>query len=206
MDNSQLIRKENPKLTKHGPIGTKLGTFIIDDNLTTKHMHVALSVYPNFLIESITFGLNWMRENIKDLPDDNKYARLYGKFMNSLDTSNYTDNLNQNIIETAYALSVYLNNMHSQRSHQELLTNSLRDSQNIRDGNQKKHVGPSDLENITEKDVDFSRVILVMITPGKYQLFLKVRHDEHWDILPYDFIIEKIGSVPNLFYGGIKIN
>lgn len=206
----------NTRNKNHGPIGTKLGTFIVDDKLTIENSYVALQLYDKLLIDSITIGLKWIGKKLDENLLDNKYKRLYQKFTSLIETNGYTDELNQSIIEIAHDISSKINSVASKQLVNSA-TGSPRNNQKMFTGNQvsssikefkfkPNHLGPDDLNNITDKDIDFSRGLMVQSLPGKYDLFLYVRHNDHFDLLPYEYITEKIKRLPQLIYQGMKIN
>lgn len=217
----------NSTLKDHGPVGTKLGTFIIDDELTIENKYISLSLYNKSLIDSINKGLQWMEKKIYNDIQDVKYIKLYQKFKYLIGTYGYTNELNQSIIEASHDILSKLNIVKASifKSNTNMNDNSgkIIDGRNnnkvpntndkIKDVYEpkhstvkKNHLGPNDLNNITDADVDFSKGLMVQTLPGKYQLFLYVRHNDHWDILPYECICDKIKKIPNLIFNGVKIN
>jgi len=205
----------NSKIKTHGPIGTKLGTFIVDDNLTIENKYISLSSYNKLLIDSINMGLKWIETKVKDEMVDTKYVKYYNKFLNSIENYGYTNEVNQNIIEVAHDMLSKFNPVKilSQKPSHIIKTDNIKPDIDLKSHQPDKnstvknnHLGPQNLDNITDIDVDFSKGLMVQTMPGRYQLFLYVRHNDHWDILPYEHIAEKIKSIPNLLFNGIKIN
>ena len=191
------------KYGNHGAIGTKLGTFIINDNLVIVNKHVPIPVYSKYLSESINIGIKWLHKQIEDSTVESKYSLLLDKFISLIDQGNYTDDLNQNIIEVVCNLLNKLNKLK--------LPDSIRSSQEIKRSPEVKrerrvgHLGPQELSQINEKDVDFSRALMVQTSTGKYELFFYVRHNDHNDILPYEYIADKVKNIPQLMFNGYKI-
>src|SRR5437773_1416968 len=100
----------NPrKIIDPGAIGTKLGTFIIDDNVKVSHEHVSLHQYDKFLIDSINFGLKWLSKKSQEGKLDTRDLATIQKLQNDFKENNYTDNLNQRIIEVCYNIRSKLN-------------------------------------------------------------------------------------------------
>lgn len=229
----------------HGPVGTKLGTFIVDENLTIENNYVALPLYDKYLIDSITIGLAWIGKKIKENAVDAKYLRLYQKFCGLLQNVGYTDELNQSVIEVAHDLSSKINSVtvknplnvstglyNSPPSPSMTLGGppglpgphgphgpggnssprgppkiNHREALPVKDFKfRPNHLGPTDLDSITDKDIDFSRALMVHTISGKYELFIYVRHNDHWDLLPYEYISRKLDKIPGLIYNGMKIN
>jgi hypothetical protein len=176
-----------------GPIGTKLGTFIVNENLEIINKHIPLSLYDKYLIDSINLGISWFHKRLTEHKVDEKFFRHYDKFVKLINNSAYSDELNQGIIEATYDLNSKLNHI---------------ETPVIQHIEKKRvhHLGPDSLNNITEKDIDLTRGLMVQTTPGKYELFLYVRHLDHYDTLPYEYISEKIRNLPNLLYNGYKLN
>jgi len=189
----------------HGPIGTKLGTFIIDDNLQIANIHVPINLYNKYLTESINIGIKWLHKKIEDSSIDQRYPSLFNKFITLIENNGFTDDINQNIIEMVCSLSNKLNKKTP-------TIDNIRSSQEIKppsDYKKEKHIhhlGPHNLSDLTEQDIDFTRGIMVQMSTGKYELFFYVRHDDHNDILPYEYIFDKIKNIPTLMVNGYKLN
>jgi len=186
-----------------GPIGTKLGTFLINDDLETANKYVSIAQYDKYLIESITIGMKWLTSKIEENGIDKKFLILYNRFQKQINDGDITDQLNQNIIEICYNLSSKLNKI--ERSS---LTSSkeIKSKINIHAVPKSNHLGPMQLSDITEKDIDLSRGLMTQSGVGKYDLYLYVKHQDHYDILPYEYIIDKVKILPNLLFNGYKIN
>ena len=185
------------KYNNSGPIGTKLGTFIVDENLETVNKYVPILLYDKYLIESINFGVKWLFTKIEGHTGiGDKYTRYRDKFIKLINDDKYSDDLNQQVIEITHDLSSKLNRIKAP----ELARSDKGASKN------NNHLGPSNLDDILENDVDFTRGLMVQTVPGRYELFLYVRHSDHYDILPYEFIVERLKTVPNLLINGYKVN
>lgn len=182
-----------------GAIGTKLGTFIIDDNLTISSEYVPINHYSSRLFDSINMGIKWMEKAINNTTD-NKYNKLLDKFNKFIKDGQCTDELNQSIIDVSHDLlyKIDQNKVNDMKISQEI--------KNIKKGRNSPILGPDKISDITEKDIDLSRGLMVQTSSGKYELYLYVRHRDHNDILPYDYIIDKVKSLPNLVFNGFKIN
>ncbi len=173
-----------------GPIGTKLGTFIINEALETENKHVPISSYDKYLIDSITLGIKWLYKTISENAVDEKFHRYYEKFNRAIQDGKYSDELNQDVIETSYDLNSRINRIIVQRQDKKKIG----------------HLGPEDLNKITEKDVDFTRGLMVQTVAGKFELFLYVHHSDHYDVLPYEYIAERVKELPKLYIGDHQIN
>lgn len=185
--------------SNHGPIGTKLGTFIIDSSLAVQNVRVSIQRYNQLLVDSINFGLKWISQKLLENKVDERFSQTLENLYSMLRKNGYDDSLNQSVIETVHKLSDKLNMLK--------LNMYIPPVKEIKEIKQKEiHLGPADLDKITFKDVNFTKGIMVQVSSGKYELFLPVRHDDHWDILPYEYIQNKIGIMPNLLLNGSKIN
>ena len=172
--------------TRVGPIGTKLGSFIVNDQLEITNNYFTLPQYEKYLNSSIDIGLLWLRKNVP-LSNSSKYKYLLQGIENSLTDGKYTEALNQKIIELSYDVLSKINegtrkipNRNSPK--REIKVKSKLDT----------HLGPETLDKITTQDVDSDKLVLVETYPGNFVLCLYVRHNDHWDILPYKYIAEKI--------------
>lgn len=217
---------KNSKNAKNlGPIGSKLGTFIINSNLEIKDEYVALHQYDKYLKDSINTGLEWISNNVGALSGD-KYLNLFERIKNNINKDGYTDTINQNIIELSYDILSKLNNPKTEEApgYFALGGNSLKGSgsgrnslKNSNSGNFLKksnssmkksnpstknkmdaHLGTDNLDKLSITDVDLTRSLMVQVDIGRFVMFLYVRHLDHWDILPYEYIYEKIENFPSL--------
>lgn len=186
-----------------GPIGTKLGTFIVDENLQVLSKHVPINMYNEYLVQSINSGFKWLYKISETRSLDQRYTKSLEKFRDSIEHGYYTDSLNQEIIDTTHNLLSKIDNS----SPIELrLSQEIKNLKGPRKGKNIAPMGPHNVEDMTDKDVDLTRALIVQTSTGKYELHLYVRHNDHYDILPYDYIIEKVKILPNLIYNGSKIN
>ena len=166
------------------PIGTKLGSFIINDQLEVQNAYHTLAQYEKMLKSSINIGLYWLQQNVPIL-NINKYTNLLTNVEQQFSRTKYTESLNQRIIELSYDVLSKLNSITSQPIFKSHTENKIKPKQD-------NHLGTPDLDKILLSDVNTEKYIMVETHPGNFVLCFYVKHNDHWDILPYKYISEKI--------------
>src|SRR5205823_1786295 len=91
-----------------GPSGTKLGSFIINDQLEIKNEYCTVVQYDIHLKNSIDIGLVWLRKNISHL-NDPKYESVLTSIESHFIKKGYTDALNQRILELSHDVLTKMN-------------------------------------------------------------------------------------------------
>ena len=167
----------------HGPVGTKLGTFIMNDQLQIKNEHFPLNRYDGLLINSIETGLEWLRKNVH-LLGLQKYDTLLVKVEEQFNKG-YTEGLNQRIIELAYDVLSKINDVGASSLSKK--TPEVKPKNKL-----NNHLGALNLNDISLVDVNVDKYVFVETFPGNYVLCLYVKHNDHFDLLPYDYIAKKI--------------
>ena len=184
------------KSPNFGAIGTKLGTFIVNDELEIKNIHVSQFKYNEYLINSINTGIGWLLKVLQEKKIDDKGISTIKKLHNLVIEGNFNERLNHSIIETCYNIDDKLTTIVNKNSYPNFSHNNRKNH----------HLGPHNLSQITEHDIEFNRGLMVETLPGKYTLYFYVKHQDHLDLVPYEYIIDKIKDIPNLLYNGHKIN
>ena len=168
--------------TFHGPVGTRLGTFITNNQLDIESKHFPLNQYDKLLVNSINLGLEWLRKNINIL-NIQKYNNLL-TVIERLYTEGCTDSLNQKIIELAYDVLSKVNDLN---------INPARNTPEIKPKTKlNNHLGAPNLNDISVIDILTDTYVMVQTFPGNFVLCLYVKHNDHYDILPYEYIIKKV--------------
>ena len=175
-----------------GPIGTKLGLFIIDDKLEISNDYYSIAQYDKYLKTSIELGLTWLKKHVPILSSA-KYKNLLINIEDQISKYNYTESINQKIIELSYDV---LDNINKIATHPEKKSSVLQ---------KNNHLGPENLDKISIEDIDPEMHVLVETHLGNFVLFLYVKHNDHWDILPYKYIIEKIPNFKFEILNNIEI-
>ena len=172
------------KVSSLGPVGTKLGTFIINDQLEIKNEYYNLAQYDKALKNSIDIGLTWLRKHIPVI-NLTKYNNLLLSVEEQYLKGKYTESLNQRIIELSYDILSKLNDMTTPPVLRKYPETKIK----VKPEN---HLGAPDLDKISLSDVNIEKYVMVETYPGNFVLCLYVKHNDHWDILPYKYIAEKI--------------
>ena len=168
------------------PIGTKLGSFIVNDQLEVQNAYHTLAQYEKLLKSSIDIGLYWLQRNVPIL-DISKYKNLLTNVEEQFSKNKYTESLNQRIIELSYDVLSKLNSMTSQPIFKKHIDNKIKTKPD-------NHLGTPDLNKILLADVNTEKYIMVETHPGNFVLCFYVKHNDHWDILPYKYIADKIDN------------
>ena len=178
------------KVSSLGPVGTKLGSFIINDQLETKNDYYNVAQYDKFLRNSIEIGLSWLRKHVPTLGTV-KYKNLLVSVEEQFIRSKYTESLNQRVIELSYDVLSKINDT-STPTVQRKFSEGHKNSENKSKIKIDNHLGALSLDKITLIDVDTTKFIMVETQPGNFILCLNVKHNDHWDCIPYKYIAEKI--------------
>ena len=145
-------------------------TYIINDKLELKTEQVPLSKRDEYITKSIDIGVLWLTVNVLNNPNkfktyEAKINHLQEKIINN---KVYTLDYNRIIINTTYYWLKIINTVEEQtlKMNKELDVIS-------------KTYG-------TDLNINPNEYIMVEISPGIYHNFVKVRHDDHYDYLPYN--------------------
>jgi len=149
--------------------GPKTAQFLLDDKLTLIKKEVHTQDYDRMIRKSILIALEWLEIHVLSNPANAfKLQKLLKKGIR------FTNETNQYLINLCYQWKKII------------------DTKKIENQQIHIHHGTLDLEDIKYEDINFTKLYMVETAPGIYTPFYPVRHQDHWDYLPYSYISQKI--------------
>lgn len=185
------------------PIGTLKGTFIINTSLDEIIGNFNIIEYYNLLKKSIYYGLNWIDTYLIDNPDYilisiyrykknildhefNDYILSFCRKWKNIIKSNvlYYNLIPKNFLHILPDITpnLDLNNY---------INSIKKNTQHIIQTPQYKELKCGE-DKLNLMDIKLDNIYMVQYLPGKYELFVLVKHKDHYDYYPYKIINKNI--------------
>ena len=157
--------------------------YLVNDNIEIGTKEIKISELEDYLHKSIDIGVQWLRDNVLSKRDQfTDHAQKLNYLENNiLDKITYDTKFNQIIMNACH---MWLKTISSIKNG----TVPRRKRRSSKYENKKPElIDSTDSTESTGLPTKDCGIFLVEVSPGVYHKFIKIPHEDHFDVIPYNY-------------------